>query len=84
MVKFNPRIEALFKWIAVHKGKGRAYIVIAHKLARAVYHILISGSVFDEQKFLGTHYSSPADNRKPLIDGTTELTPHMHPEPVLR
>ena len=33
-------------------GKGKALTVLAHKLARAVYHIWKKDTVFDQEKFL--------------------------------
>lgn len=78
VVKFNPRIESYFKHIASKKGKGKAYIIIAHKLARAVYHMLRTGTVFNEKQFLGNNYNSQAAEPELLTDGNQELSEHMN------
>ncbi len=84
VVTYNPNIESYFNHLASKKGKGKAYIIIAHKLARAVYHMLHTGTVFDEKKFLGNHYHSQAVKPRLLTDGKQELNEHMQSVPEQR
>jgi transposase len=51
-VKFNERIEKYFDKLKSKKGTGKAYSIIAHKIAKAVYFMLKNGTVFDESRFL--------------------------------
>lgn len=51
-VKFNVNIEKYFQRLASKKGKGKAYAIISHKIAKAVYFMLKQGKVFDETRFL--------------------------------
>lgn len=50
--KFNPEIEKYFNKMQSKKGKMKAYCILGNKLARVVYHMLQTGKVFDEKKFL--------------------------------
>ena len=81
-VKFNPAIEKYHARLAAIKGKGKAYVIIAHKLARAVYHMLIQGIVFDIKRFIGSSYTSQAVEPGLLTDGRGELAKPA--EPALR
>ena len=47
----------LFKIHSLEKkhGKGKALTVLAHKLARAVYHMLKRTTAFDREKFLRSY-----------------------------
>jgi transposase len=78
-VKFNAEIEKYHARLAVNKGKGKAYVIIAHKLARAVYHMLIHGTVFDMKRFIGNDYTSQAVEPGLLTDGRNELAKPAEP-----
>ncbi len=73
VVKFNPEIERYFRRLESKKGKGKAYAVIAHKIARAIYYMLKRGKVFDEKKFLARCKSWPGGKSR-LITGVKCLT----------
>ena len=66
VVKFNPEVEKYFKRLESKKGKGKAYAVIAHKIARAIYYMLKRGKVFDEKKFLARNKSWPGGKSRSL------------------
>jgi hypothetical protein len=48
--KYHDRLVRKF-------GKGKALSILAHRLGRAVYHMLVSGKPFDSEKFFKTTYS---------------------------
>ena len=48
----NPAGKAYYERLVRKHGKGKALTVLAHKLARAVYHIWKHDQVFDQEKFL--------------------------------
>ncbi len=48
----NPDGQRYYARLERKHGKGKALTVLAHKLARAVYHIWKKDSVFDQEKFL--------------------------------
>jgi transposase len=48
----SPRIGAYLARLASRHGAGKAKSLLAHKLGRAVYHLLKGGAVFDEERFL--------------------------------
>ena len=50
----NPAGKAYYERLVHKHGKGKALTVLAHKLARAVYHIWKHDQVFDQEKFLTT------------------------------
>lgn len=50
----NPEGQAYYERLVKKHGKGKALTVLAHKLARAVYHIWKHDQVFDPEKFLKT------------------------------
>ena len=50
--KFNPEIEKYFNKMQSKKGKMKAYCILGNKLARVVYHMIKTGKVFDEKRFL--------------------------------
>lgn len=60
VVKFNKNIEKYFNHLAAHKGKGKAYAIIAHKIGKAVFCMLKNGKVFDEKRFLNNEYTGRA------------------------
>lgn len=62
VVKFNKNIEKYFNHLAARKGKGKgkAYNIIAHKIAKAVYCMLKNGTAFDEKRFLHNEYTGTA------------------------
>ena len=50
--RFYPRIGAYLHRLESKYGPGKSKSLLAHKLGRAVYHMLRKGTVFDEDKFL--------------------------------
>ena len=48
----NPEGKKYYARLERKHGKGKALTVLAHKLARAVYHIWKKDQVFDQEKFL--------------------------------
>jgi transposase len=50
----NPEGKRYYERLVRKHGKGKALTVLAHKLARAVYHIWKNDQVFDQAKFLAT------------------------------
>ena len=48
----NPKGQNLFKKLQRKHGKGKALSILAHKLGRAAYHMLVRGTVFDMEKFM--------------------------------
>ena len=48
----NPAAKVYYERLVRKHGKGKALTVLAHKLARAVYHIWKQDVVFDQEKFL--------------------------------
>ena len=50
--RFYPRIAAYLHRLESKYGPGKSKSLLAHKLGRAVYHMLRNGTVFDEDKFL--------------------------------
>ncbi len=48
----NPRGQTLFKRLQRKHGKGKALSILAHKLGRAIYHMLDRGTAFDVEKFM--------------------------------
>lgn len=50
----NPEGKAYYERLVRKHGKGKALTVLAHKLARAVYHLWKHDQVFDQAKFLAT------------------------------
>ena len=48
----NPDGQRYYARLERKHGKGKALTVLAHKLARAVYHIWKKDTVFDQEKFL--------------------------------
>lgn len=51
MAKNNPRAKEWVANLAKRVGKGKAMGALAHKIARAVFHILKTGEKFDINKF---------------------------------
>ena len=52
VARFNPRIEKFLKKLESKHGKGKALSILAHKIGRAVYHMLKNETVFAEDRFL--------------------------------
>jgi transposase len=50
----NPAGKRYYDGLVRKHGKGKALTVLAHKLARAVYHIWKHDQVFNQEKFLST------------------------------
>ncbi len=50
----NPAGKAYYERLVQKHGKGKALTVLAHKLARTVYHLWKHDQVFDQRKFLAT------------------------------
>jgi transposase len=50
----NPEGTAYYQRLVRKHGKGKALTVLAHKLARAVYHLWKHDQVFDQDRFLAT------------------------------
>jgi len=50
----NPEGKRYYERLVHKHGKGKALTVLAHKLARAVYHIWKHDQVFNQEKFLAT------------------------------
>ena len=50
----NPGGKEYYQRLVQKHGKGKAFTVLAHKLARAVYHIWKHDQVFDPEKFLSS------------------------------
>jgi transposase len=48
----NPEGQQYLARLEKKHGKGKALTILAHRLARAVYHLLTRGEAFDRQKFL--------------------------------
>jgi transposase len=48
----NSEGQAYLTKLEKKHGKGKALTCLAHRLARAVYHLLVRGQAFDMQKFL--------------------------------
>ncbi len=52
VAEWNEPVDRLLKKLEARHGKGKGKSLLAHKLGRAVYHMLRQGTVFDEAKFL--------------------------------
>lgn len=50
----NPRAQGFLQKLRRKHGRAKALSILAHKLGRAVYHMLQRGTVFDMQKFLAS------------------------------
>jgi hypothetical protein len=48
----NPPAQAWLKQTAAKHGKPKALSILAHKLGRAAYYILLRNEAFDMQRFL--------------------------------
>ena len=53
MLAKSERARKLLAKIERKHGKGKAKSLLAHKIGRAVYHMLKKDRVFDEDRFLG-------------------------------
>jgi transposase len=51
-VEWSRPVEKLYDRLARKHGKGKARTLLAHKLGRAVYYMLLRGQVFDQERFL--------------------------------
>jgi transposase len=52
LLRKNPAGQAYYARLVRKHGKGKALTVLAHKLARAVYHLWKHDQVFDQETFL--------------------------------
>jgi hypothetical protein len=50
----NPAGQKLLRRLEKKHSKGKALTILAHKLARAVYHMLQHQTAFDMSKFLNS------------------------------
>src|SRR5574341_1733207 len=48
----HPQGQGLFKRLQRKHGKGKALSILAHKLGRAIYHMLDRSTAFDTEKFM--------------------------------
>jgi transposase len=48
----NPRAQSFLQRLRRKHGRAKALSILAHKLGRAIYHMLQNGTVFDMQQFL--------------------------------
>lgn len=62
MALYNPRIKTYLQKIEPKHGKGKSKIILAHKIARAVYYRLKRSTVFDIDKFLPKGYCFTVNN----------------------
>lgn len=51
-LRHNPEGQKLVKRLEKHHGKGKALSILAHKIGRAVYYMLVRGTMFSMDKFL--------------------------------
>jgi transposase len=65
-LRANPAGQKYLTRLENKHGKGKALTVLAHKLARAVYHMLKRATAFDMQRFLQSEKGA----------GRMSLTPH--------
>ena len=50
----NPRAQKYQQRLIRKHGKGKALSIIAHRLGRAVYHMLRRKEAFDAERFFAT------------------------------
>ena len=53
-IRYNPPAKKLVDELAKIHGKGKALAILAHKLARAIYHMLKNNKPFERDKFFAT------------------------------
>jgi hypothetical protein len=53
-VRHNPSAKKLMDDLTKLHGKGKALTILAHKLARAIYHMLKRNTPFSLKQFLAT------------------------------
>ena len=53
-VRHSPEGKRLLAKLEKRHGKGKALSILAHKLGRAVYFMLVRGKAFDRERFLAT------------------------------
>lgn len=51
-LRHNPEGQKLVKRLEKQHGKGKALSILAHKIGRAVYYMLVRGTMFSMDKFL--------------------------------
>jgi len=51
--RVSPPIKKYYEKLKAKHGLAKAKVLIAHKFAVAVYHMLKNGQVFDEKRFVG-------------------------------
>jgi transposase len=53
-IRYNPPAKKMVEELAKIHGKGKALVILAHKLARAIFHMLKNNKPFDRDKFFAT------------------------------
>jgi len=53
-LRLNPQAQRYLNKLASKHGKAKALSILAHKLGRAVYHMLKRNKAFDRKKFFGS------------------------------
>ena len=53
-IRYNAPAKILVENLTKIHGKGKALSILAHKLARAVFHMLKNNKPFDRDKFFAT------------------------------
>ena len=53
-MRYNPPAKKMVEELAKIHGKGKALSILAHKLARAIFHMLKNNKPFDREKFFAT------------------------------
>jgi transposase len=51
-LRANPRAQGLLQRLRRKHGRAKALSILAHKIGRAIYHMLRTETVFDMYKFL--------------------------------
>ena len=54
LLRGNPRAQKLHARLVARYGKAKALSVLAHKLGRAAYYILLRGKAFEIERFAAT------------------------------
>lgn len=71
MAKYNPGIKTYLQKMERKHGKGKGKVILAHKIARAVYFMLKRNTVFDINKLLNNWLKGPGGD-------TLRLTGSVH------
>ena len=59
VAEYCEPVNDLLKKLESKHGKGKGKSLLAHKLGRVMYHMLLRGSVFDENKFVANGKKEP-------------------------